>query len=391
MNGRFGLVTLLLAGAAGLVAANLYYNQPLLNLIASGKGLDPASVAWITIGTQLGYGSGMLFLVPLGDQMDRKRLMIWTILCSAVALAVFPFAPNVPGFLLISFLIGLFSATPQLAVPYAAGMVPAGKRGGVVGLVMSGLLVGILLSRSFSGLLAAHSSWQTVFWIAAILMLALALLLATVLPPEKSGHQSSYVQLLFSLPGLLVKEPVLRRQSFLGALGFACFSVFWTTLTFYLSSLPAHYGSDVIGGFGILAVTGALVAPVAGRFAQKYRPGVINALFLGCVMVAFIIMWFSDHHPLLLIGVGVLILDAGIQGNQITNQTRIYSLRSDLHSRLNSVYMVIYFIGGALGSFVGSLVWRDFGWHAVCLLGAVLAGIGVAFSLLVVRRNSQPI
>jgi predicted MFS family arabinose efflux permease len=391
LNGRPGGVTLLLAGAAGLVAANLYYNQPLLNLIASTRGLESASAAWITIGTQLGYGSGMLFLVPLGDQFDRKRLMIWTTLCSAAALSAFPFAPNVVCFLLISFLIGLFSATPQLAVPYAAGLAPAGKRGQVVGLVMSGLLIGILLSRSFSGLLAAYSSWQMVFWIAAILMVALALFLVRVLPPEKPGTRSSYLRLLISLPGLLVREPVLRRQSFLGALGFCCFSVFWTTLTFYLSSLPAHYGSDVLGGFGILAVTGALVAPIAGRLAEKYSPGLINALFLVLVMIAFTIMWFSDRHPLLLIGLGVLILDAGVQGNQITNQTRIYSLRADLHSRLNSVYMVIYFIGGALGSFVGSLIWRDFGWHGVCLLGAVLAAVGVAFSLFVASRNSRSV
>jgi predicted MFS family arabinose efflux permease len=389
-NGRPGLVTLLLACAAGLVAANLYYNQPLLTLIASTRGLEPASVAWITIGTQLGYGGGMLFLVPLGDQIDRKRLMIWTVLCSAVALAVFPFAPNVSSFLLISFLIGLLSATPQLAVPYAAGMAPAGKRGHVVGLVMSGLLIGILLSRSFSGFLAAHSSWQMVFWIAAMLMVGLAFLLAGVLPRQKpSAQSSSYLHLLASLPGLLVQEPLLRRQSFLGALGFCCFSVFWTTLTFYLSSLPAHYGSDVIGGFGILAVTGALVAPIAGRLAERYSPGLINAFFLTAVLVAFIIMWFSDLHPLSLIGLGVLILDAGVQGNQITNQTRMYSLPAELHSRLNSVYMVIYFIGGALGSLVGSVVWKHFGWHGVCLLGAGLAGVGVAFSLFAAIRTSR--
>jgi predicted MFS family arabinose efflux permease len=238
---------------------------------------------------------------------------------------------------------------------------------------MSGLLIGILASRSLSGLIGSRLSWHTVFWLAAGVMLLLSGVLWIALPSQPAHGTTSYGRLLRSLPQLLGSEPIIRRHSAIGALAFGAFGAFWTTLAFYLHSRPEHYGSDVTGIFGLVAITGALVAPLAGHLAEKHEPRQINGLFLFLVLLAFVTMLFSHQYTLLVLGAGVLLLDAGVQGNQIANQTRIYSLERSLHSRINSVYMVIYFLGGAFGSLIGAQAWALAGWPGVCCTGIVLS------------------
>jgi predicted MFS family arabinose efflux permease len=368
----------LLAATAGLVVANIYYNQPVLNAIAATLKVGPAAVAWVATATQLGYAAALLFVVPLGDGIDRKRLIIASTLLSSVSLIIVPISPNLPFMLGASFALGFASVAPQLAIPYAAGLVPGAGRGKVIGTVMSGLLIGVLLSRTTSGVIGTRYSWQVVYWSGAVVMLILAVILWLVLPPQPAHATESYGKLLASLPRLLRTEPIIRRHSILGALGFGTFSAFWTTLGFYLNSRPQHYGPDITGMFGLLAITGAMVGPLAGHLGEKWTPRQINGLFFALIILAFIAMLFSGQNTLLLVGVGVLLLDAGAQGNQIANQARIYSLNPALHGRINSVYMVIYFLGGSTGSFIGSQAWALAGWPGVCATGILfsLAALG---------------
>jgi predicted MFS family arabinose efflux permease len=367
-------LVVLLAMTAGLVVMNIYYNQPILNEIAASFKVGSSAVAWVATATQLGYAAGLLFVLPIGDSIDRKHLIIATTLCSSVALSMIPLASGLPIMLLSSFIVGFTSVTPQLAVPYAARLVPGAGRGKVVGMVMSGLLIGILLSRTLSGMIGSKFSWQIVFWSAAGAMILLSIVLHLALPPQPVNAKVSYGHLLASLPRLLATEPILRRHSILGALGFGTFGAFWTTLAFYLHSRPEHYGADVSGMFGLVAITGALVAPLAGHLGEHWSPRQVNGLFFLLILLAFVVMLFSEQFTLLVLTVGVLLLDAGVQGNQIANQARIYTLNPAHHSRINAAYMVIYFIGGSLGSLIGAQAWVLAGWVGVC-------GIGISFSL----------
>jgi predicted MFS family arabinose efflux permease len=369
----------LLAATAGLVVMNIYYNQPILNAIATTFKVGPAAIAWVATATQLGYAAGLLFVVPLGDAIDRKWLIIASTLLSCFILILVPVSPNLPFMLGASFALGFASVAPQLAVPYAAGLVPGAGRGKVIGTVMSGLLIGVLLSRTTSGLIGSRFSWHVVYWAAAVVMMILAVVLWIALPSQPVHATQSYGRLLASLPRLLQTEPIIRRHSIIGALGFGAFSAFWTTLAFYLHSRPQHYGSDIAGMFGLLAITGAMVGPLAGHLGENWTPRQINGLFFAIIILAFVTMLFSEQNTLLLVGVGVLLLDMGAQGNQVANQARIYSLDPALHSRINSVYMVTYFLGGSLGSVIGSQAWTLAGWPGVCATGIIFSIAALVF------------
>jgi predicted MFS family arabinose efflux permease len=369
----------LLATTAGLVVMNLYYNQPILNAIAATLKVGPTAIAWVATATQLGYASGLLFVVPLGDGIDRKWLIIASTLLSGAILTLVPISANLPTMLGVSFALGFASVAPQLVIPYAAGLVSGAGRGKVIGTVMSGLLIGILLSRTTAGLIGTRFSWQVVYWAAAAVMLVLAVVLWLTLPSQPAHRAESYGRLLASLPRLLQTEPIIRRHSILGALSFGTFSAFRTTLAFYLHSRPQHYGPDITGMFGLLAITGAMVGPFAGHLGEKWTPRQVNGLFLGLITLAFVVMLFSEQNTLLLVGVGVLILDAGAQGNHIANQSRIYSLSPALHSRINSVYMVTFFLGGSIGSLLGSQAWALAGWPGVCVTGMLFSLTALVF------------
>ncbi len=370
-------VIFLLAFAAAAVVGNLYYNQPLLNSLAATFHATATQVAGVTTATQLGYAAGLLFILPLGDSLDRRYLMVLTTLLSAGALLLLTLVRSLAPFLLASFALGAISVTPQLAVPYAATLAPAHRRGRAVGTVMSGLLVGILLSRTVSGFLGARLSWQAVYRLAAVLMLLLGALLWRVLPPQRAPRRAAYGALLWSLPRLWSEHALLRRHALLGAAGFGAFTMFWTTLAFHLHAQPARYGSDVVGAFGLVGLSGALAAQVAGRWAERRPARVVNGVFLTVVVASFAFMAVPSPLLLVTLAVGVVLMDAGVQGSHIANQTRIYSLPTELHSRLNSVYMVSSFLGGALASQVAALAWTHLGWAGVCASAAALAGAGL--------------
>ncbi|HEX8328798.1 MAG TPA: MFS transporter [Hymenobacter sp.] len=375
----------LMAVTCGLVVANIYYNQPLLADIGRTFNLKDSSASLIATATQVGYTLGMLLVVPLGDMLERKRLMLLMLLGAAGAMALAAFAPSFGMLAAASVLIGILSAVPQLLVPMAAHLAPEAERGRVVGRVMSGLLIGILLSRTISGYVGAHLGWRAMFEIGAGLMVLLVALLAWKLPTDQPTFTGSYASLMKSLGTLVREQPALRRAALVGASLFAAFSVFWTTLAFYLEGPAFGYGSDVAGFFGLIGAFGALAAPLAGKTADTRGSNYTIGLGIALALVAYAILGFGGAWVAGLV-MGVILLDVGVQATHISNQSLIFSLVPEARSRLNTVYMTGYFTGGSVGSVAGGLAWTHGGWPAVCALGAAFTAIAYLISRYYGRR-----
>jgi predicted MFS family arabinose efflux permease len=366
----------LMALTCGLVVANIYYNQPLLAAIGRTFHVSDSRASLIATATQVGYTLGMLLVVPLGDMLERKRLILCMLLAAAGCLGAAALAPTFALLAVASVLVGICSSVPQLLLPMAATLAPEADRGRIVGRVMSGLLIGILLSRTVSGYVGAHLGWQVVFEGAAGLMLALVALLAWRLPRDRPAFQGSYASLMQSL-GTLVRElPALRRSALVGAAIFAAFSVFWTTLTFYLAGPAYHYGSDVAGFFGLVGALGALAAPLAGKVADTRGPRFAITVGILLALVSYVLLGVSGGYLAGLV-LGVILLDVGVQSAHISNQTLVFSLRPEARSRLNTVYMTGYFTGGSIGSVVGGVAWMHYGWPGVCAVGGAFVALAL--------------
>ncbi|MFL5350820.1 MAG: MFS transporter [Hyalangium sp.] len=366
-----GLVWLM-AAASGVAAANLYYNQPLLGDIGRELGATGSGLGWVPTMTQVGYAAGMLLIVPLGDSHERRRVIVLMSFLSCLAMVGAALASSLSWMVAASFAVGITTVIPQLLVPFAAHLAPAAERGRVVGTVMSGLLIGILLSRTAAGFVGTHLGWRAMFWMGAALMLLMMGVLRLALPSQPPAAHMSYPELLRSLVGLVRDEPVLRLHSLLGALTFGAFGAFWATLALYLQSLPEHYGAQTAGLFGAVGVAGAAAAPLVGRYADKRGDRKVNAFAVGVLLSSFVVLGLLGRW-LWGIALGVILLDLGAQANHISNQTRVFALRPEARSRLNTVYMVSYFVGGAAGSWLGTAAWARFGWMGVCAVGAGLS------------------
>jgi predicted MFS family arabinose efflux permease len=286
--------------------------------------------------------------------------------------------------------MGVANVVPQMIVPFAASLARPEERGRVVGAVMSGLLIGILLARTVSGFVGAYLGWRAMYWIAAILMTLLLVTLYLSLPREAPREKISYPSLLRSLWGLLLREPVLHEVSLFGGLTFGAFQTFWVTLTFFLSTPLYHFHSDVIGLFGLVGVVGAVTATLVGKRADNGNPRIITGLMLATVLLTYVVFWFAGKFLWGLI-LGVILLDLGTQGAHISNQTRIYARPQAIHSRLNTVYMFSSFIGGSLGSALGTYAWSRASWVGVCVLGVVLMALALGVYLLRSRRPRMTI
>jgi predicted MFS family arabinose efflux permease len=364
-----------MAISVGVIVANIYYAQPLLADIARSFRLDVTKAGGIAMLSQAGTALGMLLFVPLGDTREKRGLITWLLLGSAVSLILVAFAANAVWLGLASLAVGATGATVHIFVPFAAQLAPPRQRGRVVGSVLSGLLFGVLLARTFSGLLGAHFGWRAVYGLAAGMILVLALLVQFLLPRSKPTSDLSYFGLLRSIAGLVREHQALRESALLGALFFCAFSAFWTTLIFLLETPPYHYGSQAAGLFGLIGAAGAAGAPLVGRFTDKHGARKTIGLALVTVFVAYVLLGLTGKSLAGLI-VGVILLDLGVQSGHVANQTRIYGLVPDARSRLNTFYMVCYFIGGATGSLLGAWSWRLAGWTGVC--GFALIGISLA-------------
>lgn len=372
-------LVLVFAAATGLVVANNYYAQSLLATLAHDFNASSGAAGQIVTLTQLGYAVGLLFIVPLGDLLDRRRLILIVLGATVLGLAASALAPSLVWLAALALLVGLTSVAAQIFVPFAADLAPPLRRGRIVGTVMSGLLLGVLMARVFAGVVAqAAGTWRAVYALAALLMLALIGALAFELPrvPRQDGALR-YGALLRSVAALAWRDRVLQLRSAYGALGFACFSVLWTTLAFLLAHPPYDYGEAVIGLFGLLGVAGALCASIAGRLADRGWALWSTGAFVLLTVLSFALLAIGGHSVLAL-ELGIVALDLGVQGTHITNQSEIYRASAGARSRITTVYMVSYFVGGALGSATAAALYAARGWTAVCTLGAIYALAAVA-------------
>jgi predicted MFS family arabinose efflux permease len=365
-----GLLSLM-ALATGVIVANLYYLQPLLHEVRGEFRVGTANASLLMTLTQIGYAAGLAFLVPLGDRIRRRRLIVTIFLAAAAAMVLGALLSSFIPFALVTLVIGVSSVGGQIIVPFAADLAEPSQRGRVIARVMTGLLIGILLSRTVSGLIAQVAGWHAVYWAAAALLAAMALVLGRVLPDEPARHDMSYRALVTSVFRLLVTEPQLRRRAWIGTMAFASFSTMWTTLSFHLAAAPLHYSNAVIGLFGLLGVAGVLAANAAGHFADRHH-GHRTAIAAAALMTFAYAVLSLGRDDFWTMALGIVILDAGMQGSHITNQSIIYALVPEARSRMNSAYMVCCFTGASLGSYVSGQVYAAFGWTGECWLGAAL-------------------
>lgn len=371
---RFLILTM--AVTAGIAVANLYYIQPLLAEIAAAFHVTQAQVGYAATLTQVGYALGMLMILPLADIREKKSLILFMLVCSAGALLFMAFAWNSTALSVASFAVGFTSVVPQLIVPLAAQLADPKERGRIIGTVMSGLLIGILVSRTFSGLVGEYLGWPAVYFIASGLMILLAFFLTFRLPKSPSTTAAGYGALFRSMASLIKDLPLLREASLNGGMMFAAFSVFWTTLSFLLAEPRYGLGPDAAGLFGLIGVVGALAAPVAGRMADRRSPRFTIGIGMGAVILAYVCM-LGFGYALAGLVVGVILLDLGVQSTQISNQARIHAISDEARNRINTIYMVSYFVGGALGSWVGSFSYAHFGWTGVCIAGLLTQLVAV--------------
>jgi predicted MFS family arabinose efflux permease len=367
-----------MALAAGLAVANIYYNQPMLGIMSHNLG-DPRVSGWIPTLTQLGYAAGLLFLLPLGDMFERRRLILIQFLVLAAALLLTAIAPGLLALATASVLVGATATVAQQIVPFAAILAAPEKRGAAIGSVMSGLLTGILLSRTLAGLISSVAGWRAMFWLAVPISILGAILMGRSLPTHSPRHSLRYGELMASLVRLWTGEAVLRRAALTQALLFASFSTFWTTLALRLVQPPLNFGSAVAGLFGIVGIVGVAMAPIAGRVADRKGPAPVIVLGAAATILAWVVFAFAPGLGGLI--VGVIVLDFGMQIALVSNQHVIYGIHPEYKSRLNTLFMTTMFVGGALGSYAASWAWRHYGWAGVSVLGGVLPIGALAMSL----------
>ncbi|TDX17645.1 MULTISPECIES: MFS transporter [Buttiauxella] len=362
----------LMSIATGLAVASNYYAQPLLDTIANAFSLSINQAGFIVTAAQLGYAAGLLLLVPLGDMFERRGLIVFMTLLAAGGMVIVALSQTLWMMILGTALTGLFSVVAQILVPLAATLAEPAKRGKVVGTIMSGLLLGILLARTVAGLLASLGGWRTVYWVASVLMVLMALALWRGLPKVKTETHLNYPQLLSSVFGLFIKNPLLRTRALLGCLTFANFSILWTSMAFLLASPPFNFSDGMIGLFGLAGAAGALGARPAGGFADKGKAHLTTTIGLVLLLLSWIATAMGQYSVIALI-IGILVLDLTVQGVHITNQTVIYRMMPDARNRLTAGYMTSYFIGGAAGSVISASAYQHAGWNGVCAAGAIIA------------------
>ncbi|MDD3080259.1 MAG: MFS transporter [Paludibacter sp.] len=356
---------LLMAVSAGISVANIYYNQPILSDIAREFHTTETHAGLISMLSQIGYGLGLFFLTPLGDKFDKKHLIITLQTLLLISLGFIFFSTSIVQLWVLSIFISLFSVSVQVIMPMAAGF-SAVNRGKNVGAIFTGMLIGILSARVFSGVIADLWGWRYVYFISAVAVGMSTLLLTIYLPGTKSSFEGSYSQLLNSALKQFGRFRLLRRLALIGMLQFGLFCSFWTTLTFHLNSEPFHYPSSTIGMFGIIAIAGALVAPFIGKRAD--RGSVLRVRFIAVSLnIISILIMFLFKNSVGAIIAGIFLLDIGAQSLQVTNTTLLYSIDESVHSRINTIYMTLFFTGGALGTFIGILLWQWGGWDFVML------------------------
>jgi predicted MFS family arabinose efflux permease len=372
----------LLAAACGIIVANIYYAQPLAGPIGHALGLSVSATGLIVTLTQIGYGLGLLFVVPLGDLVETRRLVLVTLAISFAALLVAAFATHATPFLLASLVIGIGSTAVQILVPFAAHMAPVHRRGRVVGQVMSGLLIGIMLSRPAASFIDDLWGWPAVFFFAAGCMGIVGIALAWMLPPRQPKAGANYFAMLASMVWLYRSTPILRRRAFYQALLFGAFTLFWTTSPLLLAGPVFHLSQRGIALFALAGVAGAIAAPLGGNLADRGLSRTATGMAMTSVLGGFLltrILNGGSFAALLLLTAGAILLDFGVSSSLVVGQRAIYSLGAEYRSRLNGLFMATFFAGGAVCSALGAWAYARAGWELASLIGMALPLAALAY------------
>jgi predicted MFS family arabinose efflux permease len=362
--------------ATGVIIANNYYAQPLEATLASEFAVPSSAIGAVLTLIQVCYALGLMLLVPLGDLLERRRLVVVMLSITILALAVVASAPTLPLLAAAAGVVGLTTVAAQVLVPLAAQIAPEGQQGRVVSTVMSGLLVGILISRVIAGLVAELLGWRAVFALGAALTLLAVIALWRTLPVTQPAISIKYPRLLATVLTLVRTEPVLRLRMAYGAAAYAAFGAVWTSVGFLLAAPPFELSDAEIGLFALFGVSGALAARIAGRLADRGRAHRTTAAFLGITATSFIPLGWGAGS-LVALAIGLVLFDMGVQGAHISNQSVVYALQPQARSRLNTAYMTSYFIGGATGSGLSATLYASRGWIGVCYLGAAFPTTGL--------------
>jgi predicted MFS family arabinose efflux permease len=370
-------LTLLFAVAGGAAVANLYWSQPLLDLIARDLHASAAAAGWLVTATQIGYAAGILLIVPLGDVLDRHRLIPMMMLTAAAALVVCAVAPSFPVLLIALAAVGVTTVSGQILTPLAGDLADDQNRGRVVGVVVSGILIGILLSRTVSGLVAGTAGWRAIYVLAAFVAVVFAVLLHRAIPPLAPKTRMRYPALVASVGSVVARERTVRWTLLLAATGFGLFTMFWTALTFLLSAPPFGYPVSVIGLFGLAGLAGAIAAQRSGRLHDRGWSLPATGIALGLVLASFVLSAFAGRSVVLVLVV-VVVLDVALQAFGILNQLRVFAVSHEARSRLNTAYVTCNFLGGAIGSAAAAVLWAAGGWMAIATAGIVLSLLALA-------------
>lgn len=366
----------LMAFAIGVTIASNYYAQPLLHSITHDLNIAVEHAGSIIMAAQFSYAVGLLFITPLGDKFERKHLIIILMVLSTCGLIVSALSKNLWMLIIGTSMTGLFSTVAQVLIPFAATLAKPEHRGKIVGTLMSGMLLGILLGRAFAGAISTIADWHYVYWIATGIMVIVTLLLWSSLPTYRNTININYFQLLWSISSLYKQEPILRIRSLLAVISFALFSLLWTPLAFLLSNDPYHYSDFIIGLFGIAGAAGALGSPIVGRLSDKGKGWLATTIGLCLLLLSWLPLSFAQYSIIALI-LGVVILDFSVQVTHVSNMSAIYQIRPEARSRMNTGYMVCYFIGGMLGSVGSTYLFSHYGWIAIVVTGTILGLMGI--------------
>lgn len=364
-----------MAASCGIMVANLYYCQPLLGDFAKIFKVSESAAAWINICSQLGYGLGLFFIVPVGDMISRRKLLTWMHVFAAVAVAGMALSVNINMLYFFSITTGLTATACQVFLPLGAHLSTNEERGKVIGIIMGGLLSGILLSRTLSGVVAELWGWRAVYWIACGIMLLMAVLVYKMIPSEQPGFHGNYRKLMKSLIELIGSQKLVRESAWIGACTFGAVSAFWSTMAFFLEKPPFSYSVSVIGLFGIIGLAGAIISPYVGTLNDTRGPSLPMKAGIIIMLIGYGIMFLSIYSIVIVVA-GIVLIDVGLQAAHVPNLTRVSSLIPEARTRLNTIYMTSFFIGGTLGSVLGSFAWNAYAWPGVCAIGLlfVLAG-----------------
>ncbi|MCU4988730.1 MFS transporter [Bacillus cereus] len=376
-----GLI-ILLATACGIIVANLYYAQPLIGVISNEIGLSNSSAGLIVTLTQIGYVIGLLFLVPLGDIVENKKLILMLLFLSAFALIAMVLVKSAILLLITSFFIGLGSVAAQVLVPLVSYLSSENARGRVVGNVMSGLLLGIMLARPISSLVADMWGWNAIFALSATVIIVLAFVLSKVLPTRKPKAKTNYIALLNSMWQLLRTTPILRRRAIYHACVFGAFSLFWTTIPLLLSSPAFHFSQTAIALYALVGITGAIAAPIGGLLADLGWTRPATGIALTVVIISLLlplIIQSSSPIGIAVLVIAAILLDMGVSANLVLSQRLIFSLSPEIRSRLNGLFMAIFFLGGAVGSFIGGWAYALGGWNLTLWIGIAFPTIALLY------------